>query len=40
MVSAKGRYALRVMVELAGHNLEEFVPFERNRGAPGDSENI
>lgn len=28
MVSTKGRYALRVMVELAGHNLEEFVPLK------------
>lgn len=28
MVSTKGRYALRVMVELAAHNLEEFVPLK------------
>lgn len=28
MVSTKGRYALRVMIELASHNLEEFVPLK------------
>lgn len=28
LVSTKGRYALRVMVELAAHNLEEFVPLK------------
>ena len=26
LVSTKGRYALRVMIELAGHDREEFVP--------------
>ena len=28
MVSTKGRYALRVMVELAARGLEEFVPLK------------
>ena len=28
MVSTKGRYALRVMVELAARSLEEFVPLK------------
>ena len=31
MVSTKGRYALRVMVELAARGLEEFVPRKKSR---------
>lgn len=31
MVSTKGRYALRVMVELAARGLEEFVPLKKSR---------
>lgn len=32
MVSTKGRYALRVMIELATHDLEEFVPLKEIAG--------
>ena len=28
MVSTKGRYALRVMIELAGHDAEKFIPLK------------
>ena len=28
MVSTKGRYALRVMLELAEHSREEFIPLK------------
>lgn len=28
MVSTRGRYALRVMIELAGHEAEEYVPLK------------
>lgn len=28
LISSKGRYALRVMLELAGHSREEFIPLK------------
>ena len=28
MISTKGRYALRVMVDLAEHNKEEYIPLK------------
>ena len=36
MISTRGRYALRVMVELAARSLEEFVPLKEIVSDVGD----
>ena len=38
LVSTKGRYALRVMVELACHSREEYVPLRTIAQQQGISE--
>ena len=36
MISTKGRYALRVMVDLAEHQGEGYIPFKGNCTAAGN----
>lgn len=40
MISTKGRYALRVMIDLAESGLEEYVPLKDDADREGSPENI
>lgn len=40
MVSTRGRYALRVMIDLAEHNNGKFIPLKDIAGAAGNFRKI
>ena len=39
LVSTKGRYALRIMIDLAEHQRDGYIPLKETAGRQGISEN-